>query len=141
MPHVHAGRRGLARGERCRRVGGGGLWSVHGREATALLSPEVAPVYELVPVRGGFIALGGTAHLGLEEGALWRVERSEASGWRASVLAVPPGFPEAWALQPDGALLVATRAGVMTVAPDGALGEAGCLPPQEGPEPAPRWKD
>jgi hypothetical protein len=72
------------------------------------------------------VAIGGLAHLGMDEGAVYRIEHDAARGWRAVWWRELPGAPrKSWPIAGNQLLVVATG-GSIVLSPDGTMALAPC---------------
>lgn len=72
----------------------------------------------------GIVAVTGLAHLMLEQGALYRIERQPDGTFQANWWKRLPGVPSGSYLLADGALVVDCRGGTITVSANGVLAMA-----------------
>jgi hypothetical protein len=104
---------GVDRGE----WGGRLAWVPESGSALEIHSGNIQAITE---VNGRYYAFGGLAHLGINEGQMFRVDRDEQGRWRAVPVVALSGAPAAVAKGAGDTLLVVTAGALDIVHPDGA---------------------
>lgn len=84
-------------------------------------------VRDLHAVGDRIVAVVGLAHLGLNSGALYEVQRGPGNTWTAATWRVLPGAPRtSTAVHPDGLMIETVRKGHVVVNPSGKMRMARC---------------
>jgi hypothetical protein len=97
--------------------GGELVWTGAAKPAT-LLTANIKSLHELGDIP---VVVTGLGHMGINEGALYRVTAQELAPPRAELWRVLPGEPERSYLLHTGALFVSCRGGDVVVMPDGTM--------------------